>query len=153
MRSKPLNLKVKKMAEIKCVINDVKSGKSYQKAVSVDVLMGKKLHDKVDGSVLGMAGYELEITGGSDNAGFPMRNDLLGSLRKKVLISGGPGVNINRGGMRVRKTVRGNTIDEDIAQINFKITKYGKYSVEKALGLVQEEAPKEEAKAEAPKSE
>lgn len=135
------------MAEFKCVINDAKTGKSYQKPVDLNLFLGKKLKDKVDGSTLGLSGYELEITGGSDNAGFPMREDIPGNLRKKALLSGGVGVHIKRKGMRVRKTVRGNTVDKDIAQLNLRIVKYGKGSLEKALGLVKEEAPAEQAEA------
>ncbi len=132
-------------AEIKCVINDVKTGKSYQKALAGDAFSGKKLGDKVDGKILGLNGYELEISGGSDDAGFPMRKDVQGTLRKKALLAGGVGVTIDRPGMRKRKSVRGNTFSANTAQVNLKIVKYGAQPLDKALGLVAEEAPKEEA--------
>ena len=56
------------------------------------LLDGMKIGDKVNGDLVEMPGYELVITGGSDNAGFPMRKDIQGSGRKRPLLSGGVGV-------------------------------------------------------------
>jgi len=137
------------MAEFKIVINDPKTGKTYQKTLDEQAFIGKKIGDKIDSNLVGMAGFELEITGGSDVAGFPMRGDVQGSGRKKALLTSGTGVNIKRKGKKVRKTVMGNTISENIVQINLKVIKGD--NVEKALGV---EAPAEEAKPEeAPKEE
>ncbi len=50
-------------------------------------------------------------------------------------------------GERRRKSVRGNTISEDTVQINMKVIKSGKDSIEKLLGIEQtaeQEAPKSE---------
>ena len=74
------------MPEIKCVINDVKSGKSYTKPVEDHVVIGRKIGEKVAGSVVGLSGYELEITGGSDSAGFPMLRFLDSPLRKRIIL-------------------------------------------------------------------
>jgi len=137
------------MAEQKLVINDVKTGKNYAKTVTDDTLMGKKLRDKISGDLVGLPGYELEITGGSDNAGFPMRADIDTAGRKKALLTSGPGVHIKRKGQRTRKTIVGNTISETTVQINLKITKYGTKKLEDALGLAKEESPAEETKPEA----
>ncbi len=60
----------------------------------------------------------LKITGGSDDSGFPMRPDLPGGVKRKLLLSGPPGYHPPEKGMRKRVTVRGNTITEDIVQIN-----------------------------------
>jgi small subunit ribosomal protein S6e len=146
------------MTEVKLVINDVKTGKSYQKVISDDALEGKKIGDMISGDSVGLPGYELQVRGGSDNAGFPMRWDIDGTARKKALLTGGPGVHLDRRGMRVRKSVRGNVVGKTIVQVNLKVTKYGSKSVEDLLGLKAEapaeEAPKEEApKEEAPKEE
>ncbi len=111
--------------EFKVVINDTKTGKSYQQNVDSEKFIGKKIKDKIDGSMIGLAGYELQITGGSDSAGFPMRPDIEGQGRKKALLSGGIGVTISRKGMKKRKTVRGNTISINTAQINLKVVKPG----------------------------
>ncbi|MFH1455980.1 MAG: 30S ribosomal protein S6e [archaeon] len=131
------------MAEFKIVINDPKTGKTYQKTLDEQAFIGKKIGDKIDGNLVGMAGFELEITGGSDVAGFPMRKDIQGSGRKRALLTSGTGVHIKRKGKKVRKTVMGSTISENIVQINLKIVKGD--NVEKTLGL---EAPAEEAKPE-----
>lgn len=140
------------MVEFKVVIGDPKTGKSYQKVVSDDSLKSKKIGDKIDGSLLGLEGYELEITGGSDDSGFPMRPDLAGTEKKKLLLSGGVGVKTGfrkkkEKGLRIKKTVAGNTVDDKTVQINVKVVKEGKKSVADLL------APKEEAPAEAPQEE
>ena len=137
------------------VINDPKTGKSYKKEGDCQVFMGKKVGEKVDGSAIGMKGYELEITGGSDAQGFPMRSDILKLGRKRPLLVSGVGVKAKAKGVKQRKTVHGNSVDETINQLNLNIVKAGKDPVEKALGLVKEEEPKVEEKPaeEAPKEE
>ncbi len=135
--------------EIKLNISDPKTGKTYKKELKEEasVLFDLKIGDKIKGESIGLDGYELEITGGSNSAGFPMRKDVEGSEKKKVLLSAGVGFNPKRKGIRRRKTVAGNTIGEKTAQVNTKIIKYGSVSLEP-----KEEAPqenKEEAKEEA----
>ncbi len=80
--------------------------------------LGLKIGDRVDASVVGLSGKMLEVRGGSDLAGFPMRSDIAGSVKKYVLLSSGPGFRPREDGERRRKLVRGNTISEDIVQIN-----------------------------------
>ncbi len=63
----------------KLVVSDPKSRKSYQKEVSGEGILGKKIGDKFSGAAAGLEGYELQITGGSDKDGFPMRKDVEGS--------------------------------------------------------------------------
>jgi small subunit ribosomal protein S6e len=79
----------------------------------------------VDISPLGMKGYVVKITGGTDKNGFPMRPDIHGTGRKKVLISGGPGARGLKKGKRIRKTLRGNVVAEDIEQLNVVVIKEG----------------------------
>ena len=79
-----------------------------------DSLIGKKIGDEVDGNFLGLNGYKLKITGGTDKDGFPMIPSLNGTVRKKVLLSKPPGFHPTKKGERRRKTVRGNTISFDI---------------------------------------
>ena len=112
----------------KVVVSDPKTRKSVQKDVEEHNLMGKKIGEKIKGDLLGMEGYELEITGGSDKEGFPMRPDIHGTIRKKVLLAFGPGFHPLKEGQRKKKSVRGNTIADDIAQINTKVVVYGKKS-------------------------
>ena len=116
------------MAEIKLNIGDPKSKKTLTKAVTdseTEVFMNKKIGDKVHGDSFGLSGYEFEITGGSDNAGFPMRRDVKGTMRKKILIVGGVGLRSNTKGRKVRKSVAGNTVYAKTAQINLKVLKHG----------------------------
>ena len=80
-------------------------------------LIGAKIKDELDASIIGLKG-KLVITGGSDNSGFPMRPDIPGGVKKRVLLSQPPGFHPTRKGLRKRKTVRGNTITEDIVQVN-----------------------------------
>ena len=128
--------------ELKIVVNDVKAGKSYAKTLPENMdFIGKKMRDKVDGGMLGLHGYELEITGGSDKAGFPMRGDVEGIARKRPLITSGVGARGLKKGQKARKLVAGNTATADTAQLNFKAVKYGKDSLARLFG--KEEAAEE----------
>jgi len=133
------------MAEFKLVIGDSKLKRTFKaelKSPDADQLIGKKIGDKFRGELIGLTGYEFEITGGSDNAGFPMRADIEGTGRKKVLHDGKlPGFKPPKKfkGVRKRKTVRGNTIAPDIVQINCKIVKWGNVDLLKHFGIVKEE--------------
>ena len=131
------------MAELKLVINDPKSGKSYQKVLPENTLSGRKVTDTLKGEEIELPGYELEITGGTDNSGIPIRSDLEGVGKRKILLSKGPCVKLKRKGLRKRKTVVANTINEAIAQVNLKITKAGSTKLEDALGIKKEETPAE----------
>ena len=97
-------------------------------------LLGLELGQETDASVVGLNG-KLKLTGGSDKSGVPMRNDIHGAARKYVLLSKGVGLQDAEKGQRVRKLMRGNTVSEEIYQINCKFD--GELPVE--------EAPLEEA--------
>jgi len=110
------------------IISDTKTGKSYRAEVPKDresELFGKRIGDRIDGGLVGAAGYELELTGGSDNSGFPMRNDVSGSKKMKVLLAEGAGFRSKDKGERRRKMVRGYNYSEDISDVNAKIVKAG----------------------------
>lgn len=77
-----------------------------------------KIGDKIDGKIIGFPNLTLEIRGGSDLAGFPMRSDVDGPVKKYLLLSEGPGFRPREEGERRRKLVRGNTISSEIVQIN-----------------------------------
>jgi small subunit ribosomal protein S6e len=116
------------LADFRAVVSDPKDGKSYQVPVAghhANSLIGKKIGDVVDGIFVGLPGYKLQITGGSDKDGFPMRSDLPGPRRKKLLVSKSIGFNAQEGGLRRRKNMRGNTISPDTLQINLKVTQHG----------------------------
>uniref|UniRef100_A0A7J3ZLS2 Small ribosomal subunit protein eS6 n=1 Tax=Fervidicoccus fontis TaxID=683846 RepID=A0A7J3ZLS2_9CREN len=80
-------------------------------------IIGAKIKDELDASIIGLKG-KLIITGGSDNSGFPMRPDIPGGVKKRVLLSQPPGFHPTTKGLRKRKTVRGNTITEETVQVN-----------------------------------
>jgi small subunit ribosomal protein S6e len=121
------------MAEFKLTIGNPKNGKSYKREVKdseAKAFIGKKIGDAIKGDLFNMAGYEFKITGGSDYCGFPMRKDVLGMGRKKILAVSGVGMKKAAKGIRQRKTVCGNTIHEKIAQVNLLITVEGKAPLE-----------------------
>ena len=109
-------------------------------------LLGLTVGQEADASLVGLQG-KIKITGGSDKSGIPMRSDLLGGSRKRVLISQGVGLQDNEKGLRKRKLLRGNTISEEIYQINTKFD--GEIKVEKPKEAPEEkpkEAPEEKPK-------
>jgi len=110
------------MANFKLVISDPKSRKSEVMEVkdsNAKVLVGRKIGEVIDASSLGFKG-KVMITGGSDRAGFPMRGDVLGGGKRYVLLTKGTGFAEAAEGEKRRKLVRGNTITEEIYQINAK---------------------------------
>ena len=154
------------MAEVKLAIGSKEEKKVFKHVVSgadAEKLFGKKIRDKFRGEIIGLNGYELEITGGSDSAGFPMRIDIEGPGRKKIVVTRSTGFNSKRKGQRKRRSIRGNTVSDQIAQINCKVIKVGKDKIAKLLGIEpkaeeseakpKEEAPKEEKVEEKPTKE
>ena len=126
------------MASFKVVVSDPKEGRSYQvdlKDAETNALIGKSIGDVVDGSVFGLAGYKIQITGGCDGSGFVMRPDLPGHRRQRVLLAVGVGYTPKHPGQRRRKMIRGKEIAPDIVQVNAKIVEYGNKSIKALLGL------------------
>lgn len=124
------------MVEFKAIIADPKKGKTYQTVVSghhANSLIGKKIGDEFDGIFVSLPGFKLILTGGSDKNGFPMRKDIHGMKRTKILVSKGLGFNPDKKGMRKRKTLCGDTISPDIVQVNMKITHHGSKSIDNLL--------------------
>ena len=109
------------MTNFKLTISDVK-GKSITKELKdsdANTLLGLQLGNETDASIVGLQG-KLKLTGGSDKSGVPMRKDIHGSARKYVLLSKGIGLQTAEIGQRARKLMRGNTVSEEIYQINCK---------------------------------
>lgn len=116
------------MASFKLVFG-LKNGQCVQKELADQEskkLLGKQIGDAISGDTIGFAGYEFKITGGSDYCGFPMRKDIQGAVRKRILAVEGIGVRKKAKGIRQKKTVCGNIIHPKIAQVNLKVTKEGK---------------------------
>ena len=143
-----------------------KDGKTFKLEAEAPGIVGKELHGRFNGKEISpdLDGYELEITGASDKAGFTAMKDVEGVGLKKVLLTYGKGmkkrprregkkkVGRNRPkGLRLRKTVRGKAISESIVQINLKVLKEGKKKLAEVFPD-QNKAPEPEAKVEeAPK--
>jgi len=137
------------MVEFKVVVNDIKNGKSHQVQVSghhANSLIGKKIGDEVDGIFISLPGYKLQVTGGTDKNGFAMRKDFPGIGRRRLLLSKSLGFKSKENGLRKKKSVRGNTINQDVVQINVKVTKYSSKPIEKLINVEKkdEEEKKEE---------
>lgn len=138
----------------KVILSDPKTGKSYSIEVEADKakIIGTRIGNTVDGASIGLTGYKIQITGGSDKDGFPMRIDMPGRGRKKALLSDGPCYRPKSKGIKRRKTVRGNVLAKDIVQINAKIVKAGTKPIDKLLGA-EDTAEVAPAKEEKPKKE
>ena len=108
-------------------------GNVHQIETEPEKFVTKEIGDEVDGSSLGLDGYTLEITGGSDKSGFPMRKSIEGSERRRVMIEDGSGINSEEDGIRKRKSVRGNTVSTEIEQLNMKVIEEGSKSIEDLL--------------------
>lgn len=109
------------LTNFKLTISDIK-GKSVSKELKdsdANPLLGLQLGNETDASIAGLTG-KLKLTGGSDKSGVPMRNDVHGAARKRVLLSKGVGLQNAEVGQRKRKLMRGNTISEEIYQVNCK---------------------------------
>ncbi len=110
------------MVQFKLVLSDPKTKKSEVHEVKDDgaqLLLGRKIGEVVDATPLGIQG-KIMITGGSDKAGFPMRSDVLGGGKNYVLLTAGVGFRSGSEGEKKRKLVRGNTVSEEIYQVNAK---------------------------------
>jgi small subunit ribosomal protein S6e len=107
-------------------------------------LYGTRIGQVVEGAVADMQGYKIKLTGGTDKDGIPMRPDVHGSAKARVILSGGVGYKPKDKGEKKRKIVRGNTVNAEIAFLNFTIVEAPK---------ARKKAKKEPAPAEAPEEE
>jgi len=125
-----------------------KDGKTYKMELESESFDGMKLHDKLQGNEVlpDLSGYEFEITGASDKAGFPLVESVEGIGLSSQLLSYEKGMkkrpkhegkrtrSKNKPkGLRLRKTVRGNTLSSNVTQINLKILKEGSKKLEEVF--------------------
>ena len=133
------------LANFKLTISDIK-GKSLSKELKdsdANPLLGLQLGNETDAAIVGLKG-KLKLTGGSDKSGVPMRNDIHGAARKYVLLSKGVGLQAAETGQRVRKLMRGNTVSEEIYQLNCKFD--GELPIETSTEAESTEEKTEEKK-------
>ena len=122
------------MVELKVVISEKE--KSYARTVAdaqVSSLLGRRIGETVGGDAIGLPGYTLKITGGTDKSGFPLRGDLPGARQMRVLVGEGVGFHAPRRGMRKRRTFRGNTVSEDTVQVNLAVEAKGSKPIAELL--------------------
>ncbi len=120
----------------KLVISDPETGKAIQYELDdakTNALIGKQIGEIVEGDALGLPGYKLKITGGSDTSGFAIRPDVHGSGKKRILIRGPPGFKPKRKGIARRKTVRGRELDAAISQVNVRVEEKGSTALEELV--------------------
>jgi small subunit ribosomal protein S6e len=119
------------------IISDPETGTS-QKAELEDArmapLIGRRIGEVIDGTVADLAGYKIQLTGGTDKDGIPMRPDVHGGVKARIVLSGGVGYKPKKKGDRKRVVVRGNTVSVDTTFLNFKIVEKpkGKKKTKKA---------------------
>ncbi|MGZ4846385.1 MAG: 30S ribosomal protein S6e [Halobacteriota archaeon] len=124
------------MAEFRLIISDPSKKSAHKMEVSgaqANRLFGLGIGDSLDGDVIGLSDYALVITGGSDKDGVAMRRDLPGTVRKRLLLSGGVGYHPKKTGIRRRKSVRGRVISAETGQINLVVGKSGAKPLDEIL--------------------
>ena len=135
------------MAKFKVIVSDPQSGAS--KVVELEEaratpLIGRKIGETMDGAIVDLPAHKVMLMGGSDTDGVPMRGNVHGGVRRSVVLSGGAGFKAKRKGERKRKTVRGSTVTDEIAQINLKITERPAGAKPLEVPAKAEAAPKEQ---------
>lgn len=134
------------MVDYKLVLSDKRTGISYKIDVggpAANGILGKRIGDEVEAGPIGLAGYKMKITGGSDRTGIPARKGLPGPGKKRTLLSRGVGFNPTKSGERQRKVIRGEEITNDFVQINAVVTNYGEKSLEELFPKEKPEEKKE----------
>jgi small subunit ribosomal protein S6e len=112
------------MAKFKVIVSDPQAGTS--KVIELEEaraspFIGRKLGETLDGAVVDLPAHKVQLLGGSDKDGVPMRSNVHGGVRRAVVLSGGAGFKPKKKGERRRKTVRGDVITDEIVQLNIKI--------------------------------
>ncbi len=129
------------MAKFKIIVSDPQTGTS--KVVELEEtratpFIGRRIGETLDGAVVDLPAHKVQLMGGSDKDGVPMRANVHGGVRRNVVLSGGAGFSPKKKGQRKRKTVRGDIVTDEIVQLNMKI-------VERAAGAKAPEAKVEQA--------
>jgi small subunit ribosomal protein S6e len=106
------------------IISDPETGTSQKVELEdsrMGPLVGRRIGEIIEGSVADLAGHQLQLTGGTDKDGIPMRPDVHGSAKSRIILSGGVGYKPKRKGERKRVVVRGNTVSVETTFLNLKI--------------------------------
>jgi len=106
------------------IVSDPKTGKSQKVEIDAEkmgAILGLRTGATIEGSIAGLPGLQLQLTGGTDRDGFPIRPDVHGGVKTQVLLNKGIGFHPRERGERRKKTVRGNTVTVETTFLNFKI--------------------------------
>jgi small subunit ribosomal protein S6e len=137
------------MVELKVVVSDPKTGRAYNVDASTGAagsIVGKKIGDEFDAGPLGLAGYKILITGGTDQTGIPARKSLPGAGRRRLLLAGGVGFHPVMEGERKRKMIRAHEITPEFVQVNARVTAYGEKTLDEIFPKVEGEEKKAKEK-------
>jgi len=129
------------------IVSDPETGMSQKVEIEdarMSPLIGRRIGEVMDGAVANLSGHKIQLTGGCDKDGIPMRPDVHGGVKARIILSGGVGFKPRNPGERRRKTVRGNIVTAETIFLNFKI-------VEKPKGRPKR-AKKEKAAAKEPQA-
>jgi len=116
-------------------ISDPESGKSHKVELEdarMSSIVGRRIGEVLDGSFVNLSGHKIQLTGGTDKDGIPMRPDVHGGVKAKIILSRGVGYRRAKKGERKRVVVRGNTVTVDTNYLNFKIVEKPKEKKRKA---------------------
>jgi len=115
-------------------LNFANPSTGQQKLIDIDderrvrIFYDKRMSQEVLCDQLGdeFKGYVVKITGGNDKQGFPMKQGVLQQRRVRLLLSKGHSCyRPRRTGERVRKSVRGCIVGNDIAVLALSVVKQG----------------------------
>lgn len=126
------------------IVSDPDTGMSQRVELEdarMSPLIGRRIGETIDGAIANLPGHRLQLTGGTDKDGIPMRPDVHGGVKTRIVLSGGVGYKPKKKGERKRVVVRGNTVTEDTTFLNFKI-------VEKPKGRKREKKKEPEPEVE-----
>jgi len=129
------------MTKFKVIVSDPETGTS--KVVELEEaraapLVGRRIGETLEGSIVDLPAHKIQIAGGSDKDGVPMRPSVHGGVRRNIVISRGVGYKPTKSGQRKRKAVRGNVITEEIVQVNAKIVEKPKKAKEEKAAADKE---------------
>jgi small subunit ribosomal protein S6e len=130
------------MVDFKVVVSDPKTGRAYNVDATggaAGAIVGKRIGDEFDAGSIGLAGYKIKITGGSDRTGTTAKKGIPGAGRRKLLLAGGIGFHPVMDGERRRKTVRASEITQDFVQINALVTTYGEKTLDELFPKIEGE--------------
>jgi small subunit ribosomal protein S6e len=106
------------------IVSNPDTGESQKVEIEdsrMTALLGSRIGEILDGSVANLPGHKIQLTGGTDRDGIPMRPDVHGGVKARIILSGGVGFKPRNPGERRRKVVRGNIVTADTTFLNFKI--------------------------------